>query len=497
MIVSIPTVQTSLGDYATKEINSKYNTDINVEKLGLQFNGNLELKNILIRDHHNDTLIAIDELNSSILNFIKLYDNKLLFGDINLYGLRFHIKTYKNEENSNLDIFVKSFEDDQKKKSTSSFELSSDDISIYNSHFILTDENKESNQRLLDFRELNINVNDFLIFGPEVSTQINGMSFLDPRGIEMQLLQTKFKYSLSCMSFQDLKVQTLNSMIQGDLEFNYKREDLKYFSDKVQLDANFKNSTINLGELNLFFTEFSSSETVTFDSKMTGTLNSLSLQKFQLKSNGTTFIDGHFDFVNLIDSKSKPFQMTAKIDRLTSKYSDLKRILPQTLGQNIPSNLSTLGVFTLQGNTQIVGPSIAADFEASTELGVVTGDLKLSKISSIDDAQYQGIIQLKNFDLGTLINQPNFGQITSNFELQGKGFTLEKLQSNITGTCTAFELNKYIYNNLDIEGFIENKIFNGLLVVIDKNLKMDFKGLVNFSEAQNIYDFSADIHHAN
>jgi hypothetical protein len=250
MIVSIPTVQTSLGDYATKEINSKYNTDINVEKLGLQFNGNLELKNILIRDHHNDTLIAIDELNSSILNFIKLYDNKLLFGDINLYGLRFHIKTYKNEENSNLDIFVKSFEDDQKKKSTSSFELSSDDISIYNSHFILTDENKESNQRLLDFRELNINVNDFLIFGPEVSTQINGMSFLDPRGIEMQLLQTNFKYSLSCMSFQDLKVQTLNSMIQGDLEFNYKREDLKYFSDKVQLDANFKNSTINLGELN-------------------------------------------------------------------------------------------------------------------------------------------------------------------------------------------------------------------------------------------------------
>ena len=60
-----------------------------VEKLGLQLNGDLELKNILIKDHHNDTLIAVTELNSSILNFAKLNDNKLLFGDIDLYGLRF------------------------------------------------------------------------------------------------------------------------------------------------------------------------------------------------------------------------------------------------------------------------------------------------------------------------------------------------------------------------------------------------------------------------
>ena len=99
--------------------------------------------------------------------------------------------------------------------------------------------------------------------------------------------------------------------------------------------------------------------------------------------------------------------MTAQIDRLTSKYSDLKRILPRILGK-YPYKFSTLGVFTLQGTTQISGPSIA-DFEASTELGWVVADLNLSKIESIDDAQYQGTIQLEDFDLGTPINQPNFG----------------------------------------------------------------------------------------
>ncbi|MGB2197077.1 MAG: translocation/assembly module TamB domain-containing protein [Flavobacteriaceae bacterium] len=497
MVLLIPSVQTSLGAYATKKINSKYGTDIRVEKLGLQLNGDLELKNILIKDHHNDTLIAVKELNSSILNFTKLNDNKLLFGDIDLYGLRFHIKTYRGEKDSNLDIFVESFEDNKKKKSSTPFELSSDDITISNSHFLLTDENKADSKRILDFQKLDINVTDFLILGPEVSTQINGLSFSDPRGVEMHLLQTNFKYSLSSMRFQNLKIQTINSKLEGNLVFQYKREDLKYFSDKVTLNANFKKSTLNLGELNVFFPEFGASENVTFDTNITGTLNNLSLQDFQLKSNRNTFIDGQFNLVNLIDSKSKPFQMTAQIDRLTSKYSDLKRILPRILGENIPTNLSTLGVFTLQGTTQISGPSIAADFEASTELGWVIADLNLSKIESIDNAQYQGTIQLEDFDLGTLINQPNFGHITSDFVLKGKGFTLEKLHSNITGSCAIFEVNKYIYKNLNIEGFVENKIFNGSLAVSDENLKMDFKGLVNFSDDENIYDFSANIQNAN
>ena len=80
LVFSVPSVQTYFGRYATKHINATYGTAINVEKVGLQFNGDLELKNILIKDHFNDTLIAVSELNSSILNFAKLNDNKLIFG---------------------------------------------------------------------------------------------------------------------------------------------------------------------------------------------------------------------------------------------------------------------------------------------------------------------------------------------------------------------------------------------------------------------------------
>ena len=76
----------------------------------------------------------------------------------------------------------------------------------------------------------------------------------------MHNLQTDFKYTLTSMLFDNLRIQTLNSKLIGALEFNYKREDLKYFSNKVSLNANFKESTVNLGELNVFFPEFHHTE---------------------------------------------------------------------------------------------------------------------------------------------------------------------------------------------------------------------------------------------
>ena len=105
-LLSIPSIQTSLGSYATGKINKSYGTDIKIEKVGLRFNGDVELKSILIKDHFEVSMISVSKLNTSILNFTKIINNQLVFGDIKLDSLFFHIITYKGESDSNLDIFV-------------------------------------------------------------------------------------------------------------------------------------------------------------------------------------------------------------------------------------------------------------------------------------------------------------------------------------------------------------------------------------------------------
>ena len=63
-----------------------------------------------MRSKHAKLTQGTARLLSVIYRRANLNDNKLIFGDIDLYGLRFHIKTYKGEEKSNLDVFVDSFD---------------------------------------------------------------------------------------------------------------------------------------------------------------------------------------------------------------------------------------------------------------------------------------------------------------------------------------------------------------------------------------------------
>ena len=163
LILSIPSVQTSLGNYVTQRLNRDFKTNINVERVSLQFNGDVELKDIYIEDYKQDTLISIKELNTSILSLSNLIKGNLVFGDIDIEGLIFNIRKYKDAKDTNLDIFVKKLESDNPREEKGSFLLSSSDVSIYDGIFKLSNENKEnenSEKHLMVFQSFICCLND-------------------------------------------------------------------------------------------------------------------------------------------------------------------------------------------------------------------------------------------------------------------------------------------------------------------------------------------------
>ncbi|HRZ74318.1 MAG TPA: hypothetical protein P5335_05235, partial [Flavobacterium sp.] len=141
ILLSLPVVQTKIGQYITEQINKDYGTDINVEQVALTVFGGVKLKKVLIKDHHKDTLFYINRLKTNILDFNKLYNGDLLFGDIRIDGLIFDLKQYKNEKETNLDKFVSAFDDGS--PSTGNFFMKADAIYLKNSHFTMIDENSE------------------------------------------------------------------------------------------------------------------------------------------------------------------------------------------------------------------------------------------------------------------------------------------------------------------------------------------------------------------
>ena len=496
LILSIPSVQTKLGKYATKKVNEEFGTNITIAKVGLQFNGDVELKEIFVEDHKKDTLISIVELNTSILNFRNLYNGKLNFGDVDIEGLILNIKTYEGESDTNLDVFVEKFDDDQPRTGESSFLLSSSDVSVYDSRFRLLDENKEQ-QQILAFDELNINATNFLIRGPDVSARINTLSFLDDRGLRLKNMSTDFEYTLSHMNFQNLNMKTEQSDIHGNVRFDYSREDLQEFTDKVNVTANFEDSNLQLDDLNVFYNEFGINQKAKLDVQLSGTLNDLSAKDLKVNTSRRTRIYGDIIFKNLFNSEEDNFSMDGEFSELSSNYFDLKALLPNILGESIPSVFSELGNFKIKGTSFITSKTIDAELNINTELGLVESDMEMTKIDDIDNADYKGTLVFTDFNLGPIAKDEDIGTTSFNLDVDGKGFTLETLNTQITGEVFNLFYNGYQYHNINVEGKLGNKVFDGKLLADDKNLKLDFNGLVDFSEEVRTYDFKAKVGLAN
>jgi len=496
LLLSIPAIQTKLGKYATKKVNEEFGTNMNINRVGLQLNGDVELKNIYIEDYKKDTLISIQELNTSILSFKKLINGKLTFGDIDMYGVVFNLKTYEGENQTNLDVFVARFDDDNLKKEKSDFLLSSSDVSIEDGIFRLSDENKSPSE-VFSFSDLNINATNFLILGPNVSARINKLAFVDSRGIRVKNMTTNFTYTREKMVFEFLQIKTEKSILKGDLRFNYKREDLQFFTDKVKLEATFNDSKIAFEELNVFYNEFGTNQIANFNTTLYGTLNDLNASNLSLSTTRQTSIDGNINFKNLFSKSSGDFEMDAKFDKLSSSYQDLTALLPNILGKSLPSTLENLKNFSIKGTSKINSKEIKANINITSDLGLIFTDLNIKDVQNFDEALYKGKIIVDEFDIGEYTKDNKLGTISLNVNVNGKGFSLEKLNTQVNGFIYGLDYNNYYYSDVAISGNIQNKVFNGQVNTKDSNIDLEFDGLIDFSKKENQYDFTANVKKAN
>lgn len=419
---------------------------------------------------------------------------RLEFGDIEMKGLNLKMKTYQGEPDTNLGIFIKKLDDQQPRPpGTPPFYFSSADVEITDSRFRLLDANREVEEQL-DFQNLHIHANDFIIEGPQVSADIHTMSFDASRGIHVKEMATEFLYTKEEMRFDSLLIKTRESTLQGELVFTYQREDFQDFLNKVQLNASFTESQVSFDELNLLYDQFGKGKTVDFSADLSGVLNSLEVSDLYMYTDNTG-IRGDFEFQNLFD-REKDFVMNADLRNLTTSYYQLRSILPNLLGKSLPSSFQQLGQFTLRGETTVSETSIDARVNLSTDIGESFADLELTQINNIDNASYNGFISLIDFDLGEFLQNPDLGKSSMDLNVEGRGFVQEKLNTEVSGQVYALEFNNYEYNELLVSGVIKDQLFDGSLLSKDENLQFSFKGLADFGSDQNTFKFIADVDYA-
>ena len=140
--LSVPSVQTYIAKKVTTKLNEKFGTCIIISQLGLNWKGEVDIREVYIEDHHKDTLVYVKLLNTSILSIKNITEGDLNFGFIELNKAKFYLKTYKGEELNNIMIFADKFKSDSPNNGNVS-ELKATNIKFSGSNVKVTDENLE------------------------------------------------------------------------------------------------------------------------------------------------------------------------------------------------------------------------------------------------------------------------------------------------------------------------------------------------------------------
>jgi hypothetical protein len=477
IIFSIPVVQTAIGKKATDWLNEKYDTNINIDRIGLKWNGDISLKDIYIEDYLKDTLIHINALETSILSFNNAINNKLEFGTVSIKGLTLNINTEKDSTDTTLDVFIEKLDSGPSDGTPSTFLLTSSKIKLSDGKFRYKDQNNRTPD-MLDFKELSGNIYDFEVRGPNVHGDVSGLTFLDTHGLRVNEMDTKFSYTLTQMRFDELLLKTDNSQLNGQVVFDYERKDFAQFLDKVKVTASFKDSELDFSELNYFYDEFGNKKGK-FSTEITGVLNDLTTKNFNFKSSSTV-IKGDVQYKNLFNS-DRMFYMKGDFDRFSSNHYQLSTMLPKIIGENLPNSLNRLGQFNMKGLVEITENVIDADVRIDTEIGATVLNINLIDVDDSENALYSGEIKLEDFNLGIYIEEPLLGTISSDLFVDGKGFTKESLNTEVVGLVSSLVYNDYNYNRLNVSGVLKDQLFDGNLVSNDPNADFDFQGLANLA----------------
>lgn len=495
IILSLPVVQTRIAKYITETLNTDFKTDISVERVAINIFGGVKLKKVLILDHHKKTLIYSDIVTTDILSVNRLMDGDLIFGDIRLTGLLFNLKTYKNEDENNINKFIGLFETGKPSKPKRQFLLTSKNAYISKGSFSVTDENK-TNPVLLDLKNFNAYISDFKIHGSNINTNIHRFSFLDHRGLYVSNLSSKFTYTKKQIKLENLAITTKRSNIYGKAILNYKVKDFLEFTDKVKFDVALDSASLASNDIRYFYSGLGKNLHFKVKTKINGTLNNLNLRKLKLTDTNGTRIIGTMNFRNLLGKKDQKFSMDGKFARLTSSYDNLVALLPGVLGEKLPKKLKKAGRFTIIGKAKVSTTALETYFKMTTELGNGEVDLNMNNIDVIDKASYSGNIILDNFNIGTLLDRKDIGTTTLNLDIDGVGFSKKYLNTVVKGDIAKFNYNKYTYNNIVLNGNFKLPYYKGQLSVNDPNLSLTFDGLVDLSKRENKYDFHLNVENA-
>jgi hypothetical protein len=347
--------------------------------------------------------------------------------------------------------------------------------------FAYDDQNENRIQNGIDYNHLQLSLGRFnaenLRYSPVgLSVKINSLQLKEQSGLDIQSLKTEFFFGKNNAFLKDLYLKTPQTVIKDELLFGYTSiETLSKDYGQLSINASLKQSQIGFKDILLFMPQLSNKKPFTnnpnaileLNSKIYGTLNDLTIPKFEISGMNRTKIVSSGTIKGLPDIDKAYFDLNIK--NFESTASVISKFVPK---ETIPNSIQLPDSFKVNGNFKGTIHNFSTNLVMSSSLGQAKIKAKFDQ-SRKNNEKYDAQAELENFDLGKLIKNKAIGKISLKATIKGTGLDLKTANSSINGTIFKINYNKYTYQDLDLTGTIKKGLFTAVANSTDPNLTFD------------------------
>ncbi|NVK26668.1 MAG: translocation/assembly module TamB [Flavobacteriia bacterium] len=486
-VLALPAVQTRLAQEGGKYLKTTFGVDVQIESASFQLPNRVVLKGVYAPDHKHDTLIYAEHI---LFEFEGFNNNHLFAGDVELDHGKLLMRKYETDSLFNFAMWLEHFETDDTTTSDVPFQMTFDDIAIsdftYAKHPLGCEE-----CTWLDFKKAEVRVSDFHMNGGNVSGDIERMEYRDDRRFSLHQFSGYAALQETYMELTDLSFKTDSSQVVGWARLEYRDlGDFSNFLDDVRIKGKFEKGVVSSNEFRSYIPQFPQFDQFEFKGSVEGTVNDLKASRVDVAVGNTKF----FGDVSVKDcTDPEKLYLNAYVGFCKTNGSDLSRYLSQFIDQNIPELTQRFTDVDLSGHYEGTLADFSTNGEIITNLGLVDVDLTFKDLSDLNRVTYTGLLTLENFDLASLLEDPELGYVSTSGKVSGQGLTAESVNASLDIAASRADYNGYSFNNINVLGNVADGKFTGKFDVHDKNLNVDFDGELDFGSDTATFDFVAII----
>ena len=498
--------QTWLAKEVASRLTAELGAPVHIKSVHIQFFDRAEIEGFYVEDLHGDTLLYVDYLEA---NFDDVYlgFKHFDFDYVKLRKGQFNVRQFAGEEDLNIQFILDKINPPRKPGDTARSlppELFFWNVDVENVDFTyefrdsFPDTSFGMNYNHLRIRNINAHLNRLMIIDDSLSGEIRHMSCHELSGFKVLDFNTDFVVAYTTMDFSNMRLKTPKSEFIGKVHFDYDNYgELSDFIQEVQMRGSIKSSRINMDELAFFAPELRGfNQDVQFIGDFKGRIDHLTGRNVEIKALGNSRFKGNFAIQGLPDTDLITFQIDAK-DIATTK-SDMEKIpLYPFVSQEfmkLPDLVGQLGEIRYTGKLNGELDDVKVIGVLLTDAGDVDTDIRLWFDSSINDYAYEGAFSTPNIQWNKLVKtSPQIGYASLEAKIKGSGFSAENLKATVQSSISEFQIENYVLKEINIDGVIGNKTYDGRLRINDQNLRLTFSGLLDLSHSRAFADFHANI----